>query len=66
MSTAVGLDAVLVALSGRVRLREGSLRNTEEIITELWHDVFGAARPNPNGDGDATGKAPAPNGAHPS
>ena len=66
MSTAVGLDAVLVALSGRVRLREGSLRDAEEIITELWHDVFGAARPNPDGDGGATGKAPAPNGARPS
>src|SRR6188472_683251 len=40
----VGLDAVLIALSGRVRLREGSLRTTEEIVTELWAEVFGANR----------------------
>ena len=41
----VGLDAVLIALSGRVRLREGCLRTTEEIITELWGEVFGDDRP---------------------
>ena len=41
----VGLDAVLVALSGRVRLREGCLRTAEEIITELYGDVFGLSRP---------------------
>ena len=43
----VGLDAVLVALSGRVRLREGSLRTTEEIITELWGEVFGRTHARP-------------------
>ena len=64
-STAVGLDAVLVALSGRVRLREGSQRTTEEIITALWHEVFGAAGAATNGE-RATGKAPAPMGAFPS
>ncbi len=37
----VGLDAALVALSGRVRLREGSTRTTEEIVRELWTAVFG-------------------------
>ncbi|MGH9272469.1 MAG: AAA family ATPase, partial [Ilumatobacteraceae bacterium] len=62
-SDAVGLDAVLVALSGRVRLREGSLRTAEEIVTELWHEVFGPGRVSPNGDGAATGKASAPTGA---
>lgn len=51
----VGLDAALVALSGRVRVREGSVRSAEEIVTEIWQDVFGRA------EGDASaGKAGAP------
>ncbi len=58
----VGLDAVLIALSGRVRLREGSLRTTEEIITELWRDVFGSSS---DGDEASEGKAIAPTGASP-
>ena len=59
----VGLDAILIALSGRVRLREGSLRTTEEIITELWGEIFGTTQPD--GDGANTGKAKAPTGASP-
>ena len=51
----VGLDAALVALSGRVRMREGSSRTAEEVIEEMWRDVFGRV----DGDGD-TGKAGAP------
>jgi MoxR-like ATPase len=58
----VGLDAILIALSGRVRLREGSLRTTEEIITELWREVFGTS---PDGDEAGEGKASAPTGASP-
>jgi MoxR-like ATPase len=54
----VGLDAALVALSGRVRVREGHNRTADDIITELWHEVF--ARP---ANGASTGKAIAPNGA---
>ena len=46
----VSLDAALVALSGRVRVREGSSRTAEEIVTELWNSVFG-----PKGDGGADG-----------
>jgi MoxR-like ATPase len=53
----VGLDAALVALSGRVRLREGATRTTEEIITELWADVFGRRAES------GQGKAGAPTGA---
>jgi MoxR-like ATPase len=53
-----GLDAALVALSGRIRLREGVTRSTEDVIAELWAAVFGAAADE--GDG---GKAAAPNGA---
>jgi hypothetical protein len=48
-----------MALSGRVRLREGVARSTEEIITELWQEVFG--RLGEGGDGQ--GKAGAPTGA---
>lgn len=51
----VSLDAALVALSGRVRVREGSVRTAEEIVTEIWQDVFGRA------EGDAgAGKGGAP------
>ncbi len=54
----VGLDATLIALSGRVRLREGATRTSEEIITELWEEVFGHRT-----DGSGPGKAGAPTGA---
>ena len=54
----VGLDSALVALTGRVRLREGSVRSTEEVITEIWHEVFEHSR-----DGDSSGKVGAPIGA---
>jgi MoxR-like ATPase len=51
----VGLDAALVALSGRVRMREGSSRTAEDVIEEMWRDIFGRV------DGDGTeGKAGAP------
>ncbi len=64
----VGLDAVLVALSGRIRVREGTPRTPEEIIVELWDAVFGrpgeSASPSPDEEGGSTGKASAPTGAH--
>jgi len=54
----VSLDAALVALSGRVRVREGCNRTSEDIVTEIWQDVFGRA------DGENTaGKVGAPSGA---
>ena len=53
----VGLDSAIVALSGRLRLRDGLSRNAESIVTELWYQVF--AEPHP----DASGKAAAPEGA---
>lgn len=34
--TGIPLDAALAALSGRVRVREGSGRSAEDVITELW------------------------------
>lgn len=54
----VGLDSALVALTGRVRLREGSARSAEEVVTEIWQEVFGYSR-----DGDPPGKVCAPIGA---
>ena len=57
----VSLDAALVALSGRIRVREGCERKPEAIITELWNEVFAPAADTPD-DGDA-GKVSAPTGA---
>jgi MoxR-like ATPase len=57
---ALGLDAALVALSGRMRLREGCNRNAESIVTELWNEVFGPAG---EASADGAGKVPAPMGA---
>ncbi len=53
----VGLDSSLVALSGRLRLREGCGRTADEIVSELWHSVFDPAI--------EPGKATAPVGANP-
>jgi len=52
----VCLDAALVALSGRVRVREGSPRTSEDIVRELWEDVFGRRM----GGDQREGKADAP------
>ena len=64
-SATVGLDSGIVALSGRMRLREGCARSAEEIVTEIWHSVFDRADENPaHGDpNDASGKVIAPTGA---
>jgi len=40
----VGLDAAMAALSGRIRIHEGSGRTAEQIVTDLWEQVFGRAR----------------------
>jgi len=51
----VGLDAALVALSGRVRVDEASTRRPEEIIEELYAAVFG---PKPaTGEESGSGEA---------
>jgi MoxR-like ATPase len=52
----VGLDASLVALSGRIRLREAGTRDAESVITELYTEVFGKADA-PDEDGGAPGGA---------
>jgi MoxR-like ATPase len=58
----VGLDSAIVALSGRLRLREGLSRNAESVVTELWYAVFAESE----SESDSAGKATAPIGAsHP-
>ena len=52
-SPSVSLDAALIALSGRVRLREGCGRTAEDVVTELWATVFGRSA---SGDGDGEEK----------
>ena len=60
----VGLDAAIVALSGRVRVREGGTRTSEEIIAELWRSVFNRPAQSANSENDdSSGKAHAPMGA---
>ncbi len=53
----VGLDSAIVALSGRLRMREGASRTSESVVTELWHDVFASAPQS------SSGKVTAPVGA---
>jgi MoxR-like ATPase len=52
------LDAVLAALSGRIRVHEGAGRTPEELITELFLQVF---TPPPE-DGGELGKGSTPAG----
>jgi MoxR-like ATPase len=48
-----GLDAALVALSGRITLDESCPRGVEEVVTELYVAAFG--RPPDDADGDPPG-----------
>ncbi len=50
----VGIDAALAALSGRIRLFEGSPRTPEEVITDLWHQVFERDASSPANAANAT------------
>lgn len=52
------LEATLVALSGRVRLREGVSRTADDVIEEIWRAVFAASAESVD-----AGKARAPQGA---
>ena len=40
-------DAALAALSGRIRLFEGSGRNADDVVSELWRRFFGGATAAP-------------------
>lgn len=55
-----GLDAALVALSGRIRLQESVSRPPEDVVRELYEAVFGrepAADDEGDEDGGASGGA---------
>ena len=52
-----GLDAALVALSGRIRLAESSRRDPESVVTELYTTVFGTES---HGDSTHTEEGPPP------
>lgn len=59
----VTLDATLLALSGRVRVRDGCGRTAEEVVTELWRRHLappdGDTAPGPPAaDDDAPGEGP--------
>ena len=60
----VSLDAALTALSGRLRLHEGSSRSAEDVVRELWEDVHRDDEDEPAGGeaDDAPGEAPRPAG----
>ena len=47
----VGLEAALVALSGRIRLHEGGDRTHEEVIAEIWDGIL-AAEAHDDGGGE--------------
>jgi len=51
-----GLDAALVALSGRIRLHESGTRAPEDVVRELYEAVFGRERSDE--DADEAGGAP--------
>ena len=63
----VGLDAALMALSGRIRLHEGGDRTPEAIVRELWDEVLAAEQrsdgPPPGSLVPSMEKVPAPGGA---
>ncbi len=48
----VTLDAALLALSGRVRLREGGGRTADDVVTELWDRHFAPDADSGGSDGD--------------
>ena len=54
----ITLDAALVALSGRVRVREGVSRTSEEIVTDLWRSIF--CRPSDEETTPPEGKVASP------
>ena len=63
----VGLDAALMALTGRIRLHEGGDRTPEAIVRELWDEVLAAEQHSQDPPAESVvpmaGKALAPGGA---
>lgn len=68
LDLAVGLDAALTALSGRIRLHDSSTRSPEDIITELWRQYLEPKHsdlPYEPTDEPGQGKAPGRRAADP-
>jgi MoxR-like ATPase len=66
----VSLDAALTALSGRLRMQEGSPRTAEDVVRELWEQVFDPPPPRDQEDGETSSgeahrPAPAPRPGRP-
>jgi len=62
----VSLDAALTALSGRLRMHEGSSRTAEDVVRELWAQVFTPPPPVEDQAGDHDqGEARRPDPQHP-
>ena len=63
----IGLDAALMALTGRIRLYEGGDRSPEDVVRELWEGVLAAEqcsrKPPAESVVPTAGKAPALGGA---
>ena len=53
----VGLDAALVALSGRIRVLESCTRTAEDIVRELYRGLFGPPPDDTTGYGGQPGEA---------
>ncbi len=55
----VGLDAAVVSLSGRIRLQPSCTRTPEEVVEQLYRQVFGAreSTDSTGQDGEGSGKA---------
>lgn len=51
----VTLDAALLAMSGRIRVREGSSRSAEDLVTELWDRHFAPSDSPPHDDAASDG-----------
>lgn len=65
LTASVTLDAALLALSGRIRVREGGSRTPEQIVTELWERHLAALDPDAasgSGVGGDSDNGPGPGG----
>jgi MoxR-like ATPase len=50
LDPSVSLDAAQLALSGRIRLRDGSARTAEDVVVELWRRHLGPLAEDGSGD----------------
>ncbi|MEZ5383428.1 MAG: MoxR family ATPase [Microthrixaceae bacterium] len=60
----VTLDATLSALSGRIRLAEGTTQSAEELLEDLWERHLRGLAGAPSGDNPPSGEDGATNNGH--